>query len=72
MGFSGNTFPEWPIDRAEGIARIDGLRLLITASFADRGLLESGLVQLTFTIVEALVDARNFQILCNGFDARIV
>jgi hypothetical protein len=61
MGFSGNTFPEWAIVRAEKIAKIEGLRLVTTAGFADRDLTESGLVQLTLAIVEALVDARNFE-----------
>ena len=61
MGSSGSIFPQWAIDRAEKIAKVEGFRLLTTASLADRGLTETGLVQLTLAIVEALVDARNFE-----------
>lgn len=54
-------FTEWAIDRAEEIVSGQGLDLLRSASDDPKWGTDHCIVRLTIAIIEALIEARNFE-----------
>lgn len=54
-------FTEWAIDRAEEIVSGQGLDLLRSASDDPKWGADHCIVRLTIAIIEALIEARNFE-----------
>ncbi|NTF91453.1 hypothetical protein G6L46_30260 [Agrobacterium rhizogenes] len=54
-------FTEWAINRAEEIVSAQGLDLLRSTSQDHRWSTDYCIVRLTIAIIEALIEARNFE-----------